>query len=172
MTADEEVQKLSRRIGELTEENARLAEQVAARDNFLAFAAHELRNPMTPIVSRISLLRQAVAKGGLPPEKLAHDLEQIDGLMARFVKRATTLLDVSRLTSGKLHLEQQEVDVCEVACAVVGAFEPVARDAGSTMTLMFHPTSLGVLGDRLAIEEVLDNLFPTPSSTAAASPSW
>jgi hypothetical protein len=47
MTDDETIQELRRRLRELTEENARLAEQVAARDGFLALAAHELRNPMT-----------------------------------------------------------------------------------------------------------------------------
>jgi two-component system OmpR family sensor kinase len=158
MTDDEPIQELRRRVRELTEENARLAEQAAARVNLLAFAAHELRNPITPIMSRIARLRRAVAQGGLPLEKLAHDLEQIDWLVARFVKRATTLLDVSRLTAGKLHLEQQEVDVCEVAGAVVGAFEPEARYAGSSIAMDVPSTGLRVLGDRLAIEEVLENL--------------
>jgi signal transduction histidine kinase len=66
MTDDETIQELRRRVRELTEQNAFLAEQVAARDGFLALAAHELRNPMTPIVSRIALLRQAAEKGTLP----------------------------------------------------------------------------------------------------------
>jgi two-component system, OmpR family, sensor kinase len=74
MTADETSQELCRRIRELTEENAHLAEQVAARDGFLALAAHELRNPMTPIVSRVALLRQAAKRGDIPPDKLIHSL--------------------------------------------------------------------------------------------------
>lgn len=159
MTDDITIQELRRRVRELTEENARLAEQATARANLLAFAAHELRNPMTPIISRIALLRTAVSKGEIPRQKLANDLEQIDGLMARFVKRATTLLDVSRLTSGKMHLEQQEVDVCKIARAVVTDFEPEARYAGSSIALDVPPTVLRVLGDRLAIEEILDNLI-------------
>ena len=63
MAAEDILEEIHRQVRELTEENVRLAEQVAARDSFLAFAAHELRNPMTPIVSRIALLRQAVATG-------------------------------------------------------------------------------------------------------------
>ena len=154
----------------MTEENLRLAEQVAARDSFLALAAHELRNPMTPIVSRIALLRNAVAKGSLPPEKLAHQLEQIDWLIALFIKRATILLDVSRITTGKLRLELDEVDVCEVAHAVAVNFEPLADNAGSRIELDLPSGGLGVLGDWLAIEEVLDNLVSNAIKYGAAKP--
>jgi signal transduction histidine kinase len=158
MTADKTIRDLRRRVGELTEENARLIEQVTARDNFLAFAAHELRNPMAPIISRISLLRRAVAQGALSQEKLAQSLEHLDWLMTLFVKRATTLLDVSRMTSGQLQLEQREVDVCEVARAVVRAFEPQAKYSGSLIGLDLPAGGLSVLGDPLAIEEILENL--------------
>ena len=65
------------KVHRLLEEDVRLAEQVAARDSFLALAAHKLRNPMTSIISRIALMRSAVAKGNVPLEKLAHPLEQI-----------------------------------------------------------------------------------------------
>ena len=170
MSVDEILEDLRRQVRELTEENLRLAEQVAARDSFLAVAAHELRNPMTPIVSRIALLRRAVAKGSLPPEKLAHSLEQIDWLIALFVKRATTLLDVSRITTGKLRLELEEVDVCEVAHAVAVNFEPLAHNAGSPIALELPPGGLAVRGDWLAIEEVLDNLVSNAIKYGAGKP--
>ena len=170
MTDDETIQELRRRVRELTEENARLAEQVSARDSFLALAAHELRNPMTPIVSRIALLRQAAERGNLAPEKLAQSLEQIDWLMALFVKRATTLLDVSRITTGKLQLEQEEVDVCEVAHAVAGNFEPLAKNAGSPIRLDFPAGGLVVLGNWLAIEEILENLVSNAIKYGAGKP--
>ncbi len=154
----------------MTEENLRLAEQVAARDSFLAVAAHELRNPITPIVSRIALLRKAIARGNLAPDKLSHDLEQIDWLFALFVKRATTLLDVSRITTGKLRLELEEVDVCELAHAVAVNFQPLADNAGSPIGLDLPPGGLAVLGDWLAIEEVLDNLVSNAIKYGGARP--
>jgi signal transduction histidine kinase len=170
MPAEETLVDLRRQVRELTEENMRLAEKVAARDSFLAIAAHELRNPITPIVSRIALLRNAVAKGNLPPEKLVHNLEQIDWLIALFVKRATILLDVSRITTGKLRLELDEVDVCEVAHAVAINFEPLAQNAGSPITLDLPSGGLAVVGDWLAIEEVLDNLLSNAIKYGAGKP--
>jgi signal transduction histidine kinase len=170
-TTDETIRQLRQRVCELTEENGRLAEQVGARDNFLAFAAHELRNPLTPLVSRISMLRRAVAVGeGIAPDKLAHSLEQIDWLMTHFIKRATTLLDVSRMTSGRLRLEQQEIDVCEIARAVARTFEPEAKYAGSTITLKLPAGGLSVLGDRLAIEEILENLVSNAIKYGGGTP--
>jgi two-component system OmpR family sensor kinase len=170
MACAEILEELRRQVRELTEENVRLAEQVAARDSFLALAAHELRNPMTPIVSRVALLRRAAAKGSLAPEKLAHGLEQVDWMMALFVKRATTLLDVTRITTGKLRLVLEEVDVCEVAHAVAVNFQPLADNAGSSIELDLPSGGLAVRGDWLAIEEVLDNLVSNAIKYGGASP--
>ena len=170
MSAEETLQELRRHLCELAGENARLAEMVAARDGFLAFAAHELRNPLTPIVSRIALLRAAVGKGSMPPAKLTQSLEQLDWLIGLFVKRATSLLDVSRITSGKLLLERVEVDVCAVARVVAGTFEPLAAYAGCVINLDLPPGGLAVRGDALAIEEILDNLVSNAIKYAAGKP--
>ena len=56
MAAEDILEEIHRQVRELTAENLRLTEQVAARDSFLALAAHELRNPRTPIISRSALL--------------------------------------------------------------------------------------------------------------------
>lgn len=63
------IEELSKRIAELVEENAQLADAVAARDAFLAIASHELRNPMTPIVGRVSVLRRMIGNGRMEPDK-------------------------------------------------------------------------------------------------------
>ncbi|MCW5734887.1 MAG: HAMP domain-containing histidine kinase [Enhydrobacter sp.] len=125
---------------------------------------------MTPIVSRIALLRNALAKGDLAAERVVHHIEQIDRLIALFIKRATTLLDVSRITTGKLRLELCEVDVCEVAHAVANTFEPLARHAGSPIALDLPAGGVAIVGDRLAVEEVLDNLVSNAIKYGAATP--
>ena len=170
MTSEKAREDLGKRICELTQENARLAEAVAARDAFLAVAAHELRNPMTPIINRVSMLRRAAAKGGMPAEKLDRDLDQIEWLITLFVKRATTLLDVSRITTGKLRLESEEVDVCEVTHAVVGNFGPLAQNAGCSITLNVPSGGLIVTGEWLSIEQILDNLVSNAIKYAAGKP--
>ena len=63
-------------INVLVEENAKLREAVAARDTFLAVAAHELRNPMTPIVGRVERMRRMMSKPGFDPEKIQKGFER------------------------------------------------------------------------------------------------
>jgi two-component system OmpR family sensor kinase len=99
----------------LIAEVARLTEAVEARDAFLAVAAHELRNPMTPIIGRIQILARAFRRSDLRVERLVQGLDEIEWLITRYLKRANVLLDVSRITSGKLALDRLPVDVCEVA---------------------------------------------------------
>ena len=61
---------LIQRNAELVEQNAQLSEAVAARDAFLAVAAHELRNPMTPIVGRVQRLRRMLQSADFQSETL------------------------------------------------------------------------------------------------------
>ena len=162
------VEDLIKRNRELSDEVARLAEAVAARDAFISVAAHELRNPMTPIVARVDMLRRAVGKAST--EKIDQSLEQIQWLIARFLKRATTILDVSRLTSKKFTVSQVEVDVCEVAASVVENFRPLVDHSRSTLALELPDRPVAILGDRLSLEQILDNLVSNAIKYGAGKP--
>ena len=162
------VEDLIKRNQELTDEVARLAEAVAARDAFIAVAAHELRNPMTPIVARVDMLRRAIGKASI--EKIDQSLEQIQWLIARFLKRATTILDVSRMTSKKFTVSQVEVDVCEAAASVVENFRPLVDHSRSTLALELPNRPVAILGDRLALEQILDNLVSNAIKYGAGKP--
>jgi len=79
---------------------------VRARDDFIAIAAHELRNPMTPVigVAELALVVARKAEGTCPP-RVIELLERLQGLVHDYMNRATRLLDVSRIEAGKLQLE-------------------------------------------------------------------
>jgi signal transduction histidine kinase len=136
--ADQTDQNIREHNTLLIAEVARLTEAVEARDAFLAVAAHELRNPMTPIIGRIQILARAVRRPDFQRERLVQSLEEIEWLITRYLKRANVLLDVSRITSGKLALERHPVDVCEVAREVVQNFLPLRQRAGSDLTREDH----------------------------------
>src|SRR4051794_16075172 len=73
-----------------------LREAVRARDEFVAIAAHELRNPMTPIMVQVSLLLAAARDPRrCRPELLTPRLEILEFATQEFVRRSTMLLDVS-----------------------------------------------------------------------------
>jgi signal transduction histidine kinase len=72
--------------------------QLRARDEFLAIAAHELRNPMTPIAAWVELLiTQARRQSTNIPPEILRGLKRLEHLVNAYIRRATTLLDVSRI---------------------------------------------------------------------------
>jgi two-component system, OmpR family, sensor kinase len=168
--ADQTDQNIREHNARLIAEVARLREAVEARDAFLAVAAHELRNPMTPIIGRIQILARAVRRRDFQVERLIQGLDEIEWSITRYLKRANVLLDVSRITSGKLALERLPVDVCEVAREVIENFSPLRRHAGSDLTLDLPSEPVIVSGDPLAIEEIFDNLVSNAIKYGADKP--
>lgn len=152
------VEDLRRRNAELTRANAELTEALASRDAFLAVAAHELRNPMTPIVGRVHLLRRMIRKDEVRPETIEQGLAQLEWLIDQFVKRATILLDVSRISSGKLRLESAPVEVCALVRQVVQSFAPLLDHAAAPLNVTLPEEDIVGNFDRLALEQILDNL--------------
>jgi two-component system OmpR family sensor kinase len=168
--ADRTDQNIREHNARLIAEVERLTEAVEARDAFLVVAAHELRNPMTPIIGRIQILARAARRPDLQIERLVESLDQLEWLITRYLKRANVLLDVSRITSGKLALERLPVDVCEVAREVIENFGPSRQHIGSDLTLNLPGEPVIVSGDRLAIEEILDNLVSNAIKYGASKP--
>ena len=109
-------------VERLRHQNAELAAAVETRDTFIAVAAHELRNPMQPIIGQIELLLNGVRAGRCPPDQVERRLERIQHAMRHYMKRAAVLLNVSRLTSGKLQFELEAIDI-------IALLHDVATDA-------------------------------------------
>jgi len=154
---------------ELHEQITELREAVSARDAFIAIAAHELRNPMTPIRGQAELLLRKVRRGGCSTDEIEFGLERIEWLINQYMKRASALLDVSRITSGKLSLTPERVQLASVMRASVASLLPLAQHAGSTIELAV-PDSLVGEWDSLAIEQIIDNLVSNAIKYGAGKP--
>jgi two-component system OmpR family sensor kinase len=129
---------------------------VRARDEFIAIAAHELRNPLTPVVMRLhSALRSARTLPNVP-DVVRTRLEQTVEVMEHYVRRLDLLLDVSRITSNNLNLNMTNVDIGDMVRVVVDALKPIADFAGSP--LLVSAESIIGCWDRLAVEQILQNL--------------
>jgi two-component system, OmpR family, sensor kinase len=144
-------------LEEATRRLAELAEAVAARDNFIAVAAHELRNPMTPMIGQIELLLKGVKANKCSPSQIEDRLERIHRAMSHYLKRAATLLDVSRITSGKFRLALAPCDLGHIVREIAETFDEAARHTGASIKVD-APDSLPGIWDRLALEHIIDNL--------------
>ncbi|HWI18147.1 MAG TPA: ATP-binding protein, partial [Vicinamibacterales bacterium] len=124
------------------------------KDEFLATLSHELRTPLNAIVGWVHLLR----RNQLPPEEVAHALERIDRNAHAQARLVQDLLDVSRITSGKLLLDIREIDLQTVATNALDACRPAA-DARQVTLVCHCDGSFPTMGDPDRLQQVLWNLI-------------
>jgi signal transduction histidine kinase/ActR/RegA family two-component response regulator len=135
--------------------NERLAESDRQKDEFLAVLAHELRNPLAPLRNALHVMRLAVDNG---PAR-----EHARGVAERQVKHLARLvddlLDVSRITRGKLPLRKEPVDLAAAVSGAVTAARPLidARRHDLSVSLPLEPLRLEA--DPTRLEQVLVNLL-------------
>lgn len=132
------------------EARARAEEATQAKDEFLAMLGHELRNPLSPILTAIQLLR---LKG-----QASRELEVIDRQIGGLIRLVDDLLDVSRFTRGKIELRTEPVDVADVAAQAIEMASPLIEQKRQRLTLDV-PRGLIVNADAARLAQVLSNLL-------------
>ncbi len=144
-------------------------EAVRLRDEFLAIASHELRTPLTPL--RLGVQRAIrLLQGEQPPtEEVLARLTVTDRQVVRLTRLVESMLDMSRLTRGTLQLESAPCDLGELVREVEERSREVVRQAGCTLDVRVEG-SVVVRGDRLRLEQVLENLLSNAMKYGAGSP--
>ena len=122
---------------------------------FLAMLGHELRNPLAPIANALAIVEH--------PNSEAGTLKRMTGIISRQLKQITRLvddlLDVGRITSGKVHLEAKPVKLSEVIEEAVEAVKPLADTKQHTIVLDAPDKALWISGDRARMIQVVCNLL-------------
>jgi signal transduction histidine kinase len=139
----------------LTVSEERLLEADRRKDEFLATLAHELRNPLAPILNAVALLRGPESE----PDRIGWSREVIERQVGHMARLLDDLLDVSRVSRGRLRLLAEPVDLSEVVRHAVEASQPLI-DAGHhhlTLALPHDPITLEADPTRLA--QVFSNLL-------------
>jgi signal transduction histidine kinase len=139
-------QSLIRADGELRAANR-------AKDEFLATLSHELRNPLAAISMSAEVLRHSLADPRLIL-RTADVLERQSAQMSRLVE---DLLDMSRITFGKVTIDPRPMDLAHVVQRLAGAWRAAGRFAGHTVRFDLAPA--WILGDSGRVEQVLANLL-------------
>jgi diguanylate cyclase (GGDEF)-like protein len=136
------------------------AEQAQLRQaNFLAVLAHELRNPLVPMQQVAALLHQARLDGALLP-RIQGVIERQVAQMSRLV---SDLLDVSRVTTGKLRLECRPVDLIAIIDDALNACRPGMDARLQHLTVHISPGPLVVHADPVRLAQILSNLLDNAS---------
>jgi PAS domain S-box-containing protein len=148
---------------------AELREAVRVRDEFVQIASHELNTPLTPLSLQLSNLQRLVAKSRLTAEHLLPGIEMAQRQVKRLGALVHDLLDVTRLSQGRLQLSPAEMSLSEVVTAVAERFAPEAGRHGCTIRLAIDP---GVTGswDKGRIEQVVENLLSNAVKYGAGKP--
>ncbi len=124
------------------------------KDDFLATLSHELRTPLQSMLGWAQLMRM----GNVPKEDMAQAIEAIENAAQMQSQMIADLLDVSRITSGKLRLDVQPVDLSTVIDAVVNAALPAAEAKSIRIAKTLNPTAGPVAGDPARLQQVIWNL--------------
>jgi signal transduction histidine kinase/DNA-binding response OmpR family regulator len=140
-------------------DNARLYHEVQQADRqkneFLSMLAHELRNPLAPIRNAVEVMRH---RGPAQPElQWARDV--IDRQVRHLARLVDDLLDVSRITRGKIRLQTEPVELAAVVAQAVEAGRPAIDARGHTLTVDLPNTPVWVNGDPARLAQVLTNLL-------------
>ena len=135
------------------EEGLRAADR--RKDEFLATLAHEIRNPLAPMTNALSLLR----RDDVAPVVREKALGILERQLRHVVRLIDDLLDVSRITTGKLSLQMAHVDLHQVLRSALELIDPSARSRGLQLESRIPAAPCWVIGDSARLLQVFSNLL-------------
>jgi two-component system CheB/CheR fusion protein len=145
----------TRLLAELRTANEQLAEADRRKNDFMATLSHELRNPLAPIRNSLYILDRAAPNGDQARRAKATIDRQVDQL-ARLVD---DLLDVTRVTRNKIHLQRQPVDLGELVARTAEDHRAEFDKAGVHLEVQAAPATIHVDADWNRLAQTVGNLL-------------
>ena len=142
-------------ITERVQAVAALKEADRRKDEFLATLAHELRNPLAPISSGLHIMK--TADGNHQVAQSAREI--MERQVQQMVRLVDDLLDVARITTGKVELRCEIIDVADAIRDAAETSRPLIESGGQTLTLTLPDTPVYVNADRTRLAQVFANLL-------------
>src|SRR5205814_1103394 len=137
-------------------DNARLLRDLQdadrRKDEFLAVLGHELRNPLAPVVTALEVMKRDRSAA-------ERQLAIIERQARHMVRIVDELLDVSRISRGKIELRKRRLSVREAIAKAADSVSPMARARGQKLTVSFPQNPLVIDADPVRLEQILGNLL-------------
>ena len=140
---------------ELERTAAALREADRRKDEFLAILAHELRNPLAPIRNSLHVLRLTAGR----EPAIDRVSEMMERQVDHMVRLVDDLMEVARITRGKMELRKEPVEVAVILDSAVEASRPLIEAAGHKLVVSIPPEPLTVEGDPIRLSQVFANLL-------------
>ncbi|MBA4189585.1 MAG: hybrid sensor histidine kinase/response regulator [Planctomycetaceae bacterium] len=151
--------ELERKVNARTEELARVNEALRdasrRKDEFLSTLGHELRNPLAPILNGLEIMRLAADN----PAIIARQRDRLERQVNQLTRLVEDLLDVSRITTGKLRLNHEPITLSEVIETAIEISRPNIEKANVELEVTLPPESVHLSADRVRLTQVFSNLL-------------
>jgi PAS domain S-box-containing protein len=147
--------KIMRDITDRKRAETELAEANRRKDDFLAMLAHELRNPLAPILNGLQLLRleQTVSPNG------QQAIGMIDRQARHLIRLVDDLLDISRITTGKVNLHKERVELHTLSNHAVETVRPLTDSRKHQLSVTLPSEAVWLEADPARLKQVLANLL-------------
>ncbi len=146
---------LKREIAKTREAEEKLLEQSRRKDEFLAMLSHELRNPLAPIRNAVELVRRIAPSD----PRLAWARDVVDRQVTHMAQLVDELLDVSRITQGKISLRREQVELGKVLAHAVETARPLIESRRQRLELSLPAAPVWMTGDFARLAQVVANLL-------------
>ncbi len=133
----------------------RAEEATRAKDDFLAMLGHELRNPLSPILTALQLMRLK--------NQTSREIEVIERQVANLMRLVDDLLDVSRITRGKIELRKLKVELAQVAARAIEMASPALDRKQQRLNIDIPKLGLVIKADPARVAQVISNLLTNAS---------
>ncbi|KQT07687.1 ATP-binding response regulator [Ramlibacter sp. Leaf400] len=147
--------RVMERTRDLEQSEARLLDAHRRKDEFLATLAHELRNPLAPVRNAVELLKRAPGDA----KRVGWASELIDRQVRSLSRLIDDLMDVSRISRGRIELRREVIALNDVLADALEAIRPLAQESGHELAVLLPDRKLLVDADRTRLAQAFTNLL-------------
>jgi signal transduction histidine kinase/ActR/RegA family two-component response regulator len=156
--------KVARDITDRRQIEAALRDADRRKDEFLATLAHELRNPLAPIRNSLHILRVTSSTD----HAVTRVREILERQVNHMVRLVDDLMDISRITRGKVELRREPIELAAVIGSAVETSKPLIDAAGQDLVLNISPEPMPLMADPVRLAQVFSNLLNNSSKYSDA----